>query len=178
VTVEAMRAWIGLGANLGDATAAIARAVSAIDALPGTRVARRSSLYRSAPVAARGPDFLNAVIEVETALAPQALLAQLLAIEAGEGRERPYRNAPRTLDLDLLLAVDESGPLRVDSPSLTLPHPRMHLRAFVLAPLAEIAPAMVVPGQGPVATLLAECADQRIERAGALTHTATTGGAR
>jgi len=172
-----MRAWIGLGANLGDAAATIARAVAAIDALPGTRVTRRSSLYRSAPLAAQGPDFLNAAIEAETGLAPAALLAKLLAIEAGEGRERPYRNAPRTLDLDLLLAIDAAGPLRVDTPSLTLPHPRLHLRAFVLAPLAEIAPALDVPGHGPVARLLAGCADQRIERVGALARTAPTGAA-
>lgn len=170
-----MRAWIGLGANLGDAAVAIARAVSAIGALPGTRLLRVSSLYRSAPLAAQGPDFLNAVAEVDTDLAPSALLDRLLAIEAGEGRQRPYRNAPRTLDLDLLLAVDASGPLCVDTPSLTLPHPRMHLRAFVLAPLAEIEPALEVPGHGPVADLLAGCAGQRIERVGPVPAPAPSG---
>ncbi|MCL4774927.1 MAG: 2-amino-4-hydroxy-6-hydroxymethyldihydropteridine diphosphokinase [Burkholderiaceae bacterium] len=162
-----MRAWIGLGANLGDAAATIARAIDAIDALPSTRVVRVSSLYRSAPVDAQGPDFVNAVAEIETTLSPPALLAQLRAIETGEGRRRPYRNAPRTLDLDLLLASDADAPLRIDSPSLVLPHPRMHLRAFVLAPLAELDPRLTVPGHGHVADLLAACTGQRIERIGA-----------
>ena len=161
-----IRAWIGLGANLGDAAAAIGRAVAAIGALPGTRLLRASSLYRSAPVQASGPDFLNAVVEVETGLSPQALLAHLLAIEAAAGRQRPYRNAPRTLDLDLLLALDAAGPLCIDSPSLTLPHRALHQRAFVLAPLAEIAPGLAVPGHGDVAKLREACADQRIERVG------------
>ncbi|MCZ7561506.1 MAG: 2-amino-4-hydroxy-6-hydroxymethyldihydropteridine diphosphokinase [Burkholderiaceae bacterium] len=163
-----MRAWIGLGANLGDAAGTLARAVDAIDALPSTRVVRVSSLYRSAPVDAQGPDFVNAAAEIETALSPSALLARLLAIEAAEGRLRPYRNAPRTLDLDLLLASDADGPLRIDTPSLALPHPRMHLRAFVLAPLAELDAQLAVPGHGRVADLLAACAVQRIERIGAM----------
>jgi len=166
--MAAMRAWIGLGANLGDAAGTLARAVDAIDALPSTRVVRVSSLYRSAPVDAQGPDFVNAAAEIETALSPSALLAQLLAIEAAEGRLRPYRNAPRTLDLDLLLASDADGPLRIDSASLMLPHPRMHLRAFALAPLAELDAQLAVPGHGRVADLLAACADQRIERIGAM----------
>jgi len=166
--MAAMRAWIGLGANLGDAADTLARAADAIDALPSTRVVRISSLYRSAPVDAQGPDFVNAAAEIETALSPSALLAQLLAIEAAEGRLRPFRNAPRTLDLDLLLASDADGPLRIDTPSLTLPHPRMHLRAFVLAPLAELDAQLAVPGHGRVADLLAACADQRIERIGAI----------
>jgi len=168
--MAAMRAWIGLGANLGDAAGTLARAVDAIDALPSTRVVRVSSLYRSAPVDAQGPDFVNAAAEIETALSPSALLAQLLAIEAAEGRLRPYRNAPRTLDLDLLLASDADGPLRIDTPSLALPHPRMHLRAFVLAPLAELDAQLAVPGHGRVADLLAACAVQRIERIGAITR--------
>jgi len=166
--MAAMRAWIGLGANLGDAAGTLARAVDAIDALPSTRVVRVSSLYRSAPVDAQGPDFVNAAAEIETALSPSALLARLLAIEAAEGRLRPYRNAPRTLDLDLLLASDADGPLRIDTPSLALPHPRMHLRAFVLAPLAELDAQLAVPGHGRVADLLAACAVQRIERIGAM----------
>lgn len=166
--MAAMRAWIGLGANLGDAAGALSRALDAIDALPVTQVVRVSSLYRSAPVDAQGPDFVNAVAEIETTLKPPELLAQLLTIEAGEGRQRPYRNAPRTLDLDLLLASDADGPLRIDSASLVLPHPRMHLRAFVLAPLAELDAQLAVPGHGRVADLLAACADQRIERIGAM----------
>jgi 2-amino-4-hydroxy-6-hydroxymethyldihydropteridine diphosphokinase len=147
-------AWIGLGANLGDARAALRAAVRALAALPCTRVLRVSSLYRSAPVDAGGPDYLNAVAELCTPLAPLALLHALQSIEQAAGRERPYRNAPRTLDLDLLLHGDE----RLDSPELTVPHPRMGERAFVLLPLAELAPGLVRAEQ------LAAVAGQRIER--------------
>ncbi|GAD20884.1 2-amino-4-hydroxy-6-hydroxymethyldihydropteridine diphosphokinase [Acidovorax sp. MR-S7] len=147
-------AWIGLGANLGDARAALRVAVRALAALPGTRVLRVSSLYRSAPVDAGGPDYLNAVAELDTPLAPLALLHALQSIEQAAGRERPYRNAPRTLDLDLLLHGDE----RLDSPELTVPHPRMGERAFVLLPLAELAPGLVRAEQ------LAAVTGQRIER--------------
>lgn len=149
-----MSAWIGLGANLGDARAALRAAVRALAALPGTRVLRVSSLYRSAPVDAGGPDYLNAVAELDTPLAPLALLHTLQSIEQAAGRERPYRNAPRTLDLDLLLHGDE----RLDSPELTVPHPRMGERAFVLLPMAELAPGLVRAEQ------LAAVAGQRIER--------------
>lgn len=144
-------AWIGLGANLGDRLATLRTALSAMGALPGTRVQGVSSLYGSAPVDAGGPDYLNAVAQVQTTLAPHALLAQLQAIEQAAGRERPYRNAPRTLDLDLLLF----GEARIESPHLTVPHPRMWERAFVLVPLNEVAPALLdapalqaVAGQG------------------------------
>lgn len=132
-------AWIGLGANLGDRLATLRTALSAMGALPGTRVQGVSSLYGSAPVDAGGPDYLNAVAQVQTTLAPHALLAQLQAIEQAAGRERPYRNAPRTLDLDILLYGDG----QVGSVMLTIPHPRMWQRAFVLVPLAEIAPQRV-----------------------------------
>lgn len=134
-------AYVGLGANLGDARAAVRQALDELGALPGTRLVRASSLYRSAPVDAGGPDYLNAVAELCTSLGPHELLAELQRIEQAAGRERPYRNAPRTLDLDLLLY----GALRLDDPVLTLPHPRMRERAFVLLPLAEIAPAQVDP---------------------------------
>ena len=147
-------AWIGLGANLGDARAALRVAVRALAALPGTRVLRVSSLYRSAPVDAGGPDYLNAVAELDTTLAPLELLHALQRIEQAAGRERPYRNAPRTLDLDLLLY----GDARIDSPRLTVPHPRMGGRAFVLRPLAEIDASLVAP------EALAAVAEQRIER--------------
>jgi 2-amino-4-hydroxy-6-hydroxymethyldihydropteridine diphosphokinase len=140
---EPVTAYIGLGANLGDARQAVLDALQAIAALPGVRLLRRSSLYRSAPVDAQGPDFVNAVAQVETTLEPFALLAALQAIENAAGRQRPHRNAPRTLDLDLLL----HGQARVATPALTLPHPRMHERAFVLRPLAEIAPGLVSPAQ-------------------------------
>lgn len=150
----AVTAWIGLGANLGDARAALRGAVQAMAALPDTQVSQVSSLYRSAPVDAGGPDYLNAVAVLQTRLAPLALLHALQALEQAAGRERPYRNAPRTLDLDLLLY----GDLRLEGAELTVPHPRMHERAFVLQPLAELEPAMVD------AARLADVADQRIER--------------
>ncbi|WP_367068797.1 2-amino-4-hydroxy-6-hydroxymethyldihydropteridine diphosphokinase [Oryzisolibacter sp. LB2S] len=143
-----------MGANLGDARAALRGAVQAMAALPDTQVSQVSSLYRSAPVDAGGPDYLNAVAVLQTRLAPLALLHALQALEQAAGRERPYRNAPRTLDLDLLLY----GDLRLEGAELTVPHPRMNERAFVLQPLAELAPAMVD------ATRLAAVADQRIER--------------
>lgn len=134
-------AWIGLGANLGDRQASLRAALSAMAALPGTSVQRVSSLYGSAPVDAGGPDYLNAVAQIHTTLAPHDLLAQLQAIELAAGRERPYRNAPRTLDLDILLYGDQM----MDTPALTLPHPRLHERAFVLRPLAELRPDWVTP---------------------------------
>lgn len=165
---RSMRAWIGLGANVGDAGATIARALARVAALPGVVVQSVSSLYRSAPVDATGPDFTNAAARIETTLAPQALLDELLAIEATLGRVRPHRNAPRTIDLDLLLACDDGGAIVVDTPTLMLPHPRLASRAFVLAPLAEIAPGLRIPGLGAVGALLEGCAGQRIERIGAV----------
>ena len=153
------RAYVALGANIGEPVAHLRAAVADLDALPGTRVVARSSLYRSAPVGlVDQPDFINAVVAVDTALEALPLLRTLLAIEARHGRVRSVPNAPRTLDLDLLLY----GEAVVGGAELTLPHPRMHERAFVLAPLAEIAPSLVIPGRGPVAALLAACADQRI----------------
>lgn len=149
-----VRAWIGLGANLGDRGAALARAVQALAALPGTRVMQVSGLYASAPIDAGGPDFLNAVVELATRLAPLDLLDALQATEQAAGRERPYRNAPRTLDLDLLFYGDQQRACE----RLTLPHPRIAERAFVLLPLAELAPERVTAAQ------LAAVRDQRIER--------------
>ena len=153
-TAATTTAYIGLGANLGDAPAALRAAVQALAALPGTQVLQCSALYRSAPVDATGPDYHNAVAAVRTTLAPHGLLAALQAIEAAAGRERPYRNAPRTLDLDILLF----GDLVLDTPALTVPHPRLRERAFVLRPLAEIAPERVDPAW------LAAVQGQRIER--------------
>lgn len=149
-----VRAYVAIGANLGDARAAVLRAMTDLDALPGSRVVSRSSLYRSAPVDAGGPDFINAVVALETGLAPEPLLRELQRLELGAGRERPYRNAPRTLDLDLLY----HGDAVMATPALTLPHPRISERAFVLLPLAEIAPDRVTQAQ------LRRVADQRIER--------------
>ncbi len=147
-------ATIGLGANLGDAPATVRAALAAIAALEQTHLLRTSSLYRSAPVDSSGPDYVNAVVQVRTTLSAPALLAQLQTIEASAGRERPYRNAPRTLDLDVLLY----GDARMDSPTLTIPHPRMQQRAFVLLPLAQIAPQLVS------AQALAAVEDQVVQR--------------
>ena len=135
--------YIGLGANLGDRGEALRAAVQAMHRLPQTQVQQVSSLYSSAPVDAGGPDYLNAVVRLHTALAPHTLLAHLQAIELAAGRERPYRNAPRTLDLDVLLW----GDLQLDSATLVVPHPRMYERAFVLQPLAEISPHHVTAAQ-------------------------------
>ena len=148
------RAYVAVGANLGDARAAVAQALLDLDDLPQTSVVARSSLYRSAPFEANGPDFINAVVALDTALDAPALLDALQQLEQRAGRERPYRNAPRTLDLDLIL----HGDTVLDTPTLTLPHPRMDARAFVLQPLAEIAPERVTPAA------LARVAGQQIER--------------
>ncbi|HET7863386.1 MAG TPA: 2-amino-4-hydroxy-6-hydroxymethyldihydropteridine diphosphokinase [Burkholderiaceae bacterium] len=156
---QSERAYIGLGANLGDARATVQEAVQAIAALPGTHLVARSQDWRSAPVHAEGPDFVNAVVAVDTTLTPRDLLAALWVIEQAHGRLRPYPNAPRTLDLDLLL----HGRQVLDTPDLTLPHPRMHERAFVLRPLAQVAPAATIPGRGAVTGLLAAVAGQQVE---------------
>lgn len=153
-------AYIGIGANLGAAEATVRSALAALAALPGCALRRASSLYRSAPVDATGPDFINAVVELDTACSPEALLAALQGVEQAFGRQRPYPNAPRTLDLDLLLYGDTV----LHTPALTLPHPRLHLRAFVLQPLLELAPDLVVPGLGPLAAHRAGTAGQRVER--------------
>jgi 2-amino-4-hydroxy-6-hydroxymethyldihydropteridine diphosphokinase len=156
-----MSAWVGIGANLGDASANVLDALDRLTWMPGVRLLRASSLYRTAPIDSSGDDYINAVAEVDTSLSARALLAALHEIEQAHGRERPYRNAPRTLDLDLLLYDDE---LIDDAPALVVPHPRMHERAFVLAPLAELAPALAIPGRGRVRDLLPLVADQAIER--------------
>ena len=150
----AVTAYVALGANLGDAAATLHDALHRLDHTPGIRMLKASSLYRTAPIDSSGPDYLNAVAEVSTTLTAPALLAALQAIETAHGRERPYRNAPRTLDLDLLLY----GSARIESTDLTVPHPRMGERAFVLVPLAEVTPALVSPGG------LAALQDQAIER--------------
>jgi 2-amino-4-hydroxy-6-hydroxymethyldihydropteridine diphosphokinase len=136
-------AYIALGANLGDAGASVLQAMAALGAIRGTRLVQRSALYRTAPIDSGGPDYINAVVELATQLSAPELLHELQALETAAGRQRPYRNAPRTLDLDLLIF----GDARIDSPALTVPHPRMAQRAFVLLPLAQIAPARVTPAQ-------------------------------
>lgn len=152
---EPVTAYIALGANLGEPAAALRQALQGLAALPGTRRVRASSLYRTAPVDSSGPDYLNAVAQLDTTLTAPALLDALQALEQAAGRERPYLNAPRTLDLDLLLYGEGA---RIDSPRLQVPHPRMDARAFVLVPLAEIAPELVSAAQ------LAAVAGQGIER--------------
>jgi len=136
---EPVTAYLGLGANLGDARAAVVQAMEDIGRADGVRLTARSALYRTAPVDSSGPDYINAVVEVHTVLTAPALLHCLHGIEAAAGRARPYRNAPRTLDLDILLF----GESQIASLHLSVPHPRMEQRAFVLVPLAEIAPHRV-----------------------------------
>ena len=155
-----MIAYIGIGANLGDARANVEDAMRRLAALPATMLVKRSSLWRTAPIDSSGDDYINAVAAIDTPLSAMALLDALRQIELAHGRERPYRNAPRTLDLDILLYGEEI----VESAVLNVPHPRMHLRAFVLAPLTEIAPDVRIPGLGPAAALMASVAEQDIER--------------
>jgi 2-amino-4-hydroxy-6-hydroxymethyldihydropteridine diphosphokinase len=152
-------AYVGLGANLDDPAAQVEFAFGELARLAHTLLAARSSLYVSAPVGYdQQPDFINAAAKLETGLSPRALLAALLEIEHRHGRERTFRNAPRTLDLDLLLY----GDARFHEPGLELPHPRMHQRAFVLQPLLEIAPDLLVPGHGSANAQLLQCAGQPI----------------
>jgi 2-amino-4-hydroxy-6-hydroxymethyldihydropteridine diphosphokinase len=153
-------AYIGIGANLGDARANVDDALARIGALPDATLLCHSAHYRSAPIDSSGDDYINAVACIDTTLNAPALLDALHAIELAHGRERPYRNAPRTLDLDILL-YDEQ---RIDLPHLHVPHPRMGERAFVLLPLLEIAPDIEIPGRGPARALLPAVAGQAIER--------------
>ena len=154
-------AYVGLGSNLEDPVRQVQRGFEELARLPGTRILKHSSFYRTAPVGkADQPDFVNAVALLETTLAPADLLGHLLVIEARHGRVRAERNGPRTLDLDLLLFGDRIG----RAPGLEVPHPRMHERAFVLLPLAEMSPEVVIPGRGRAADLVASVADQRVTR--------------
>lgn len=154
-------AYVGLGSNLDRPRDQVLAAFDELARLPETRLAARSSLYRSAPVGyADQPDFVNAVARIETGLAAQRLLAELRRIESRHARERSFPNAPRTLDLDLLLY----GEAEIVSPELVVPHPRLHERAFVLKPLAEIDPQALVPGRGRAGELLARCAGQDVEK--------------
>lgn len=157
-----IRAFVAFGANLGDPLTTFDEACQALAALPYTTVLRRSSLYRSAPmgVSSAQPDYFNGVVELSTRLPATELLSRLLDIEHRAGRIRQGQCAPRTLDLDLLLYADQT----IHTPELDVPHPRMHERAFVLAPLNEIAPETEIPGHGHIARLLPKVADQRISR--------------
>ena len=151
------RALIALGGNLDHPARRLPRAMAELDHLPRTQLLRVSSLYRSAPVGhADQPDFINAAALVETALSPADLMAELLALETRHGRRRTLQNGPRSLDLDLLLYDDRV----LDDSFVTLPHPRMHQRAFVLTPLLEIMPDCVIPRHGAIRALHAACADK------------------
>jgi len=154
-------AYVALGANLGDPAATVRAAFAALANLPESRIVHSSSLYRTVPVGiTEQPEFINAVAELETSLAPESLLDALFDIEQRFGRIRADKNGPRTLDLDLLLYNDQF----LELPRLTLPHPRLHLRAFVLQPLAEISPQLAIPGRGTVAAWLPAVANQGIVR--------------
>lgn len=155
------RAFVALGANLDDPQVQVRAALAALARLPQVALVATSSLYRTAPVGLVGqPDFINAVAALDTSLSPDDLLEALFAIERSFGRVRKEKNGPRTLDLDLLLYDDRS----IASQHLQLPHPRLHLRAFVIVPLAEIAPDCAIPGRGDVAAWLPAVANQSIER--------------
>lgn len=153
-------AYIGIGANLGDARANVLDAVERLRRAEGCTLHAVSSLYRTAPIDSSGDDYINAVARIHTTLDAETLLQSLQAIELAHGRERPYRNAPRTLDLDLLLYGDDT----IASPALTVPHPRMTERAFVLVPLLELQPGLVVPGKGPAASFAPMVQNQGIEK--------------
>jgi 2-amino-4-hydroxy-6-hydroxymethyldihydropteridine diphosphokinase len=153
-------AFIGIGANLGDARQALKDAIVCLAQQVGITVLARSSLYRTAPVDAVGDDYYNAVVKVQTSFTASQLLRICHHIEDQFGRERPFRNAPRTLDLDLLVFGDEQH----NDERLTVPHPRVTVRAFTLVPLLELAPELVIPGLGPAIDYLAGVRDQRIEK--------------
>lgn len=154
-------AYIGIGANLGDAQANVRRALQLLARLPQSELRGQSTLYRTAPIDAGGDDYINAVVRLDTRLAPGALLSALQQLEQDFGRARPFRNAPRTLDLDILLY----GEQEIHTATLDIPHPRMTQRAFVLLPLLQIAPLACIPGLGPAQQFLAAVADQRIQPA-------------
>ncbi len=158
--MTAVTVYVGLGANLGDVRSTLSAAYADLQQLPGTHGHRCSPWFTSRPVDACGPDYLNAVACFETTLSPESVLAELQRIEARHGRERSYRNAPRTLDLDLLL----HGQSSMNTPNLTIPHPRLHERAFVVLPLATLAPDLLVPGRGAIRLLLQSVSGQVIEQ--------------
>ena len=156
----AISAYIGIGANLGDARAMVEYAIEKLRSLPQTQFKQASSLFITAPIDSSGDDYINAVAALETDLEAQVLLEHLQALELACGRERPYRNAPRTLDLDLLLY----GQQTINTEHLTVPHPRMTERAFVLIPLLQIDPFVVIPGKGAAHEFAPAVADQGIRK--------------
>jgi len=159
--VSVTRCHVGLGGNIGGAQQTLRQAIALLADISGTQLVRASSLWRTAPQGhAAQPDFINAVAALDTGLTPRALLDALLALELRFGRERSFANAPRTLDLDLLL----HGDTVIAEPGLELPHPRMHERAFVLAPLLELDPDCTIPGRGRAADCLARISGQAVEK--------------
>ena len=164
--MSSVAAYIGVGANIGHPEGQVRSALDKLASLPATRLERVSSLYRTAPVGfVDQPDFVNAVAKVDTGLAPHALLDALLDIERRHGRVREFPNGPRTLDLDVLLY----GDVELHEPDLIVPHPRMHERAFVIVPLAEIAPELLVPGRGYVRDLVRKVDANAVTRLAATT---------
>ncbi|MNK05135.1 2-amino-4-hydroxy-6-hydroxymethyldihydropteridine pyrophosphokinase [compost metagenome] len=155
-------AYIGIGSNLGDAKANVLQALRELDQLASTRLVAQSSLFSTAPIESSGDDYINAVAAISTSLPAEELLQALLAVEQVHGRERPYFNAPRTLDLDLLLYGDAV----INSDTLTVPHPRMTQRAFVLIPLLQIDPFIEIPGLGAAHQFAPSVADQAISKLG------------
>lgn len=152
--------YIGVGSNLGEAIENVRQAIDLLDRLPMTRLDAHSSLFRTAPLDAHGDDYINAVARIQTRLKPELLLHELQNIEQAFGRERPYRNAPRTLDLDILLY----GQRQIQTDSLNIPHPRLTKRAFALIPLLQIDPFIMIPGAKPAHAFAADVADQTIQR--------------
>lgn len=152
--------YVGIGANLGEAKSTVLAAIEALKVLPDSHWQQASSLYRTAPVDADGDDYVNAVACLKTSLSPLNFLHALQQIEQQFGRERPYYHAPRTLDLDVLLYDDQ----QIDLPELKVPHPSMTERAFVLVPLLEIAPQIIIPGLGSAQSFLSHISHQRIEQ--------------
>ncbi len=160
MTAATVSAYIGVGANLGDARGSVENAIRQLDQLSATRLTARSSLFRTAPIDAGGDDYINAVVRIDTQLAPENLLHELQAIEQASGRNRPFVNAPRTLDLDILLYGDQE----ISSESLIVPHPRLTQRAFALIPLLQIDPLITIPGKGAAHGFAPAVAEQRICR--------------
>jgi len=153
-------AYIGIGANLGDALATVRKALTHLADLPQSTLIAQSALFRTAPIDAGGDDYINAVAHLQTGLTAEALLQALQGLELAFGRERPYQNAPRTLDLDILLY----GANQIASATLTVPHPRLTERAFALIPLLQLDPFVKIPGKGAAHTFAPGVANQRISR--------------
>lgn len=153
-------AYIGIGANLGDARATVEYAIEKLNHFPSTTMEKASSLFVTAPIDSSGDDYINAVAQIQTSLDAESLLNHLQELELACGRERPYRNAPRTLDLDLLIF----GGQEIATDRLTVPHPRMQERAFVLIPLLQLDPFITIPGKGAVHQFAPQVADQGIRQ--------------